>query len=156
MVMRHNKPITILVVDDDSDCRMLIRDAVAECRVAHRIVELGSGDAALQYLAGVGQASQPVRPSLIFLDIEMPGINGLETLRRIRRQREWQDIPVVMMTGVCGEREMKQAADYGANSYILKPANAEEFLRTVLASTSYWLTVHQYPEHHMPAEACRR
>jgi len=51
---------------------------------------------------------------------------------------------------------MAQAAKNGANSYTLKPANAEQFLRTVLASTTYWLTIHQYPTHHLPAVACRR
>ena len=51
---------------------------------------------------------------------------------------------------------MHEAAANGANSYTLKPANAEQFLRTVLASTTYWLTIHQYPGHHLPAEACRR
>src|SRR2546430_1988968 len=60
-----------------------------------------------------------------------------------------------MMTGVCGEEQMQQAAALGANSYTLKPANAEQFLRTVLASTTYWLTIHQYPTHHLPAVACR-
>ena len=67
-----------------------------------------------------------------------------------------RDIPVVMMTGVSDEEQMKQAAANGANSYTIKPANAEQFLRTVLASTNYWLTIHQYPEHHLPAEECRR
>jgi hypothetical protein len=61
-----------------------------------------------------------------------------------------------MMTGVSDEGQMKLAAENGANSYTLKPANAEQFLRTVLASTNYWLTIHQYPERHLPASACRR
>ncbi len=52
--------------------------------------------------------------------------------------------------------QMKLAAANGANSYTIKPANAEQFLRTVLASTNYWLTIHQYPGHHLPPEACRR
>ena len=47
-------------------------------------------------------------------------------------------------------------AALGANSYTLKPANAEQFLRTVLASTNYWLTIHQYPDHHLPPESCKR
>ena len=51
---------------------------------------------------------------------------------------------------------MRKAAEFGANSYTLKPANAEQFLRTVLASTNYWLSIHQYPEHHLPQDACRR
>jgi ActR/RegA family two-component response regulator len=61
-----------------------------------------------------------------------------------------------MMTGVSDENQMAEAARNGANSYTIKPANAEQFLRTVLASTNYWLTIHQSPQHHLPPEACRR
>lgn len=83
-------------------------------------------------------------------------MNGQETLRAIRSLQELKDVPVVMMTGVSDESHMQQAAANGANSYTIKPANAEQFLRTVLASTDYWLRIHQYPAHHLPADACRR
>ena len=86
----------------------------------------------------------------------MPGMNGQETLKRVRSMPEYRDTPVVMMTGVSDEKQMHEAAANGANSYTLKPANVEQFIRTVLASTSYWLTIHQYPDHHAPAELCRR
>ncbi|HEY7087823.1 MAG TPA: response regulator [Tepidisphaeraceae bacterium] len=156
MINRCTKPITILLVDDDADCRMLVRDAIAECKVSNEVFEVGSGEEAIAFLSRQGKYAHAPRPGLIYLDIEMPGIDGLETLRRIRQHRQLQDIPVVMMTGVVGENEMKLAAKHGANSYTVKPASAEQLLRTVLASTSYWLTIHQYPEHHVPAEACRR
>ena len=77
-------------------------------------------------------------------------------MRTIKSDPALSDIPVVMMTGVADEKQMGEAARNGANSYTLKPANAEQFLRTVLASTNYWLTIHQYPNHHLPAMACRR
>ena len=96
------------------------------------------------------------RPGLIYLDLEMPGMDGQATLKAIKADPQLRDIPVVMMTGVCDEKEMKTAAANGANSYTLKPANVEQFLRTVLASTSYWLTIHQYPDHHVAADSCRR
>jgi two-component system response regulator len=96
------------------------------------------------------------RPGLIYLDLEMPGMNGQETLKAIKADPDLRDIPVVMMTGVADENEMKRAAANGANSYTLKPANVEQFIQTVLASTSYWLTIHQYPDHHAPPELCRR
>ena len=149
--------LVILLVDDDPDCRLLMRDALAECKVKNIVYEVSSGESAVEFLERGEKYLNMPRPALIYLDVEMPGgINGIETLRRIRAKKEFRDIPIVMMTGLCGEAEMKQAAHYGANSYTLKPANAEQFLRTVLASTSYWLTVHQYPEHHLPQSECRR
>src|SRR2546429_9860139 len=86
----------------------------------------------------------------------MPGLDGQAVLKEIKGNPALRDIPVVMMTGVADEKQMAQAAKNGANSYTLKPANAEQFLRTVLASTTYWLTIHQYPTHQLPAGACWR
>jgi two-component system response regulator len=148
--------ITILLVDDDADCRMLIRDAIAECKVSNQVFEVGNGAEALDFLYARGKHAGMMRPGLIFLDIEMPGMDGQTTLKHIRSDERFRDIPIVMMTGVADERQMEQAAANGANSYTIKPANAEQFLRTVLASTNYWLTIHQYPRHHVPQEQCRR
>jgi len=77
-------------------------------------------------------------------------------LERIKSDPNLRDIPVVMMTGVSDDAQMKLAADTGANSYTIKPVSADQFLRTVLASTNYWLTIHQYPDHHMASDQCRR
>jgi CheY-like chemotaxis protein len=156
MLTRNEQPITILLVDDDADCRMLIRDAIAECNVSNRVYEVANGQEALDFLNRVGRFADAPRPGLIFMDIEMPTMDGLTALRRIRAVPELQEIPIVMITGVCGEQQMQQAAAMGANSYTLKPANAEQFLRTVLASTNYWLTIHQYPHRHLPPDVCKR
>lgn len=156
LITQNAHPITILLVDDDPDCRMLIRDAIAECKVSNSIHEAGDGRQALAFLKRQGGYAMAPRPGLVYLDIEMPEMNGQEVLRAIKADPNLRDIPVVMMTGVSDENQMKLAAINGANSYTIKPANAEQFLRTVLASTNYWLTIHQYPEHHLPAEACRR
>jgi two-component system response regulator len=150
------EPITILLVDDDPDCRMLIRDAINESKVSNSVFEVSNGKEAIDFLTRRGKWKDAPRPGLIYLDLEMPGLNGQETLRLIKASPDMRDIPVVMMTGVADENEMKTAAANGANSYTLKPANVEQFIRTVLASTSYWLTIHQYPNHHVPAELCRR
>lgn len=149
-------PIPILLVDDDPDCRLLVRDAIAECKVANAIFEVANGQEALDFVYRRGRFADAPRPGLIFMDVEMPIIGGLSALAQIKSDPELADIPIVMMTGVAGESEMQQAAAAGANSYTLKPANAEQFLQTVLASTSYWLEIHQYPRHHWPADKCRR
>jgi two-component system response regulator len=157
LTLAHDaEAITILLVDDDPDCRMLIRDAIAECKVSNQVFEVANGAEALDFLYARGSHAGATRPGLIFLDIEMPGMDGQTTLQRIRTDAKFRDIPIVMMTGVADERQMEQAAVNGANSYTIKPANAEQFLRTVLASTNYWLTIHQYPKHHLPQEQCRR
>jgi CheY-like chemotaxis protein len=156
LITRNDQPITILLVDDDPDCRMLIRDAIAECKVSNDVHEVCNGREALEFLHRRGKYANAPRPGLIYLDIEMPSMDGQATLKEIKASCHLRDIPVVMMTGVSDEVQMKTAAANGANSYTLKPANAEQFLRTVLASTNYWLTIHQYPDHHLPPELCRR
>ena len=153
---RDTGPITILLVDDDPDCRMLLRDAIAECKVSNSVIEISNGADALEFLRRTGKHAAAPRPGLIFLDIEMPGMSGQEVLRNIKSDPALRNIPVVMMTGVSDEDQMHLAMANGANSYTIKPASAEQFLRTVLASTTYWLTIHQYPTHHLPAVACRR
>src|SRR5262245_2171443 len=155
-ITRGEESICILLIDDDPDCRLLIRDAIEECKVSNAVFECCNGAEAMEFLKRKGKFADAPRPGLIYLDLEMPGMDGQATLKAIKADPDLRDIPVVMMTGVCDEKEMAIAAANGANSYTVKPANVEQFLRTVLASTSYWLTIHQYPNHHVAADSCRR
>ena len=150
------EPIAILLVDDDPDCRMLVRDAMEASKVHNQVFEASNGQEALDFLCRRGRFANAPKPGLIYLDIEMPGMGGQDTLRAVRAMPEFRETPIVMMTGVSDEAEMRRAAENGANSYTLKPANAEQFLRTVLDSTNYWLTIHQYPHHKLPQDVCRR
>jgi len=153
---KGEEPIILLLVDDDPDCRMLIRESIAECKISNTVFEVSDGRAALDFVFRRGEYEDAPRPGLIYLDIEMPGLSGQEVLKQIKSDPRYRDIPVVMMTGLADEEQMAQAARNGANSYTLKPANAEQFMRTVLESTNYWMRIHQYPEHHLRPEECRR
>lgn len=155
-ITRDGQPIAILIVDDDPDCRLLIRDAIAQCKVSNDVHEVSNGQEALDFLHRRGKYASAPAPGLIFLDLEMPGMDGQAALKQIKADPSLRHIPVVMMTGVADEAQMQLAAESGANSYTLKPASAEQFLTTVLASTNYWLNIHQYPEHHIPPAQCRR
>ncbi len=155
--MHHNQePVPILVVDDDPDCRLLIREAIAQCQVANAVYEAATGQEALDFIFQRGAHKGAPRPALVYLDIEMPGLSGQEVLKRVKKSPDHCDIAVVMMTGLCDERQMEQAARNGANSYTLKPVSPQRFLETVQESTNYWTMIHQYPDRHLPAEQCRR
>src|SRR5438093_13723379 len=103
-------PITILLVDDDPDCRLLIRDAIAECKVSNSVYEASNGMEALEFLQRRGKFADAPRPGLIYLDLEMPGMDGQATLNAIKADPQLRDIPAVTMTGVSDEKAMKTAA----------------------------------------------
>lgn len=107
MMMDQDQPITILLVDDDPDCRMILRDAINELKIHNHVLEAANGREAMEILQQHGPWSDVARPGLIYLDIEMPEMNGQQTLRAIRSDPDLQDIPVVMMTGVVDEGQMQ-------------------------------------------------
>jgi CheY-like chemotaxis protein len=139
------QPVTILLVDDDEDCRQLIRDAIEQGKLDNPVYEVSSGEEALAFLHRTGPWADAPRPGLIYLDIEMPGMDGQETLKAIRRDPRFADIAVVMMTGVTDDAQKILAMANGANSYTNKPTDALTFMQTVMQSTDYWLRIHQFP-----------
>jgi two-component system, chemotaxis family, response regulator Rcp1 len=139
------QPVVILLVDDDQDCRQLIRDAIEQGRLDNHVYEVSSGEEALQFLRQQGPYINAPRPGLIYLDIEMPGMNGQDTLKAIRANPCFSDIAVVMMTGVTDDEQKRLAMATGANSYTNKPTDAATFIQTVTESTNYWLRIHQFP-----------
>ncbi|HVX83787.1 MAG TPA: response regulator [Phycisphaerae bacterium] len=141
--------VPILMVDDDPDCRQLIRDAIEEASrgpVAPRVYEVSTGEEALLFLRREGKYGDAPRPGLVLMDIEMPGMGGQEALRTIRRDRRFADMAIVMMTGVTDDEQKRLAMANGANSYTNKPTDAERFMRTVACTADYWLRIHQYPK----------
>lgn len=139
------QPVTILLVDDDPDCRMLIRDAIEQGKLDNPVCEVASGEEALRFLKREGEYRDAPRPGLVYLDIEMPGMNGQETLQAIRKDPRFSDICIVMMTGVTDDEQKRLAMSSGANSYTNKPTDALTFIATVIQSTNYWLRIHQFP-----------
>ena len=144
--MELNNLIHILLVDDDEDCRLLIRDAIESARIRNHIDEVADGDEALSFLYQKNQYANVQKPGLIFLDIDMPTMNGIETLKKIKGDPQLRHIPVVMMTSITDDKEKRLAAENGANSYTIKPTDPVQFIDTVLSATQYWLGIHQYPD----------
>ena len=144
-VLARDMSKLIHLVDDDAAVRGTLARLLASGGYAVR--EYASG-------AELLAAADDLDGGMVLLDVDMLEPDGFAVTRKLAERAI--DVPVVMMTGVADEDQMKLAAVNGANSYTNKPANAEQFLRTVLASTNYWLTIHQSPQHHLRPEDCRR
>lgn len=114
---------TILVVDDEAQIRRVMRTTLAAQRYA--VTEAADGDAALEEL-------RKQKPDLILLDVNMPGMNGLEVCREIRRTDS--DTPIIMLTVRNTERDKVMALDAGADDYIVKPFGVQELLARIRAA----------------------
>lgn len=147
------QPVTILLVDDDDDCRQLIRDSIEHAKFDNPVYDVASGEEALAFLKRQGKYADAPRPGLVYLDIEMSGMGGQETLKAIRNDARFDDIALVMMTGVTDDAQKRMAMANGANSYTNKPTDALTFIQTVMHSTNYWLRIHQYPAVNAQTEA---
>ena len=133
------KPITILLVDDDPDCRMLVRDIIAAACSRADVCEVSNGREALDFLQRAGEAGDRPRPDLVYLDIEMPALGGQEVLKAIRSDPAMGDVPVIMLTGLDDERAKREALRNGASGYVVKPAEPRRFLDVVARSVDHWV-----------------
>jgi len=140
-----NDLIGILLVDDDEDCRMLAKDALRMGNILNEVYEVGSAEEALDFLHQRGSYTWAPTVGLVYLDIQMPGMSGQELLKVLRTDETLKNLPIVMMTNLCDDREKEAAARAGANSYTIKPSDPEQYIHTVIEATHYWIGIHQAP-----------
>lgn len=143
--MDERNRVGILLVDDDGDCRLLIKDAIVNARIEDPVYEVSSGEEALDFLYRRGGCAGAPRPGLIYLDIVLPNLSGQEVLRELRSKEEFSDIPIVIMTSLEDDKEKEMAAKNGANSYMVKSQDPLEFMRNVMVATDYWIRIHRRP-----------
>jgi two-component system response regulator len=132
----------VLLVEDNADDVMLMLRIFARTGVPgdDRVVVTRDGVQALEFLLPAGgddRAAHPL-PQVIFLDLNMPRLDGLEVLRRVRADPRTRLVPVVMLTSSDEERDVTQSYQLGANSYIRKPEDATQFSETLGALGRYW------------------
>lgn len=139
---------TILLVEDNEDDAALALRAFRNCNFVSRIDVVIDGAEALDYLFGSGSyADRDVaeQPKLILLDMKLPKLNGLDVLRRIRQDSRTRFHPVVLMTSSRQEADIVAGYSLGANSYIQKPVNYDEFTRVIHDLGRYWLQINRMP-----------
>jgi CheY-like chemotaxis protein len=140
--------ITIVVADDDPDDRMLMRDALAESRLANRLQFVQDGEELMDYLHHRGIYAEPEsspRPGLILLDLNMPKKGGREVLGEIGADSSLRRIPVVVMTTSRSEEDIDCSYDLGANSYITKPVTFSALVELTKTFTRYWFDIVALP-----------
>ena len=137
----------ILLVEDNPDDEALTLRAVRK-HMPHGIVVARDGAEALDFLFGTGEFSGrdlSVSPLLVLLDLKLPKVNGLEVLRRIRGDARTRVIPVVIFTSSTEEQDILDCYSLGANSYIRKPLDYNQFCADMKQVMTYWLSVNQLP-----------
>ncbi|HVZ65164.1 MAG TPA: response regulator [Lacunisphaera sp.] len=131
----------ILLVEDNPDDVALTLDAFKQCNVANRVDVVRDGAAALDYLFAPGA----VAPGLVLLDLKLPKVDGLDVLRRIRGDARTKRLPTVILTSSKEERDVIAGYDLGANSYIRKPVDFDQFVAAVKQLGLYWLLLNEPP-----------
>lgn len=136
------------MADDDHEDREFAREAFEESRLANDFRTVGDGVELLEYLRREGAYSEPgaaPRPGLILLDLQMPRMDGFQTLEQIRSDPSFTRIPVVVMTTSGADEDIARSYDAGANSYVRKPVTFEGLVDAVRAMGRYWLEIVELP-----------
>jgi len=136
--MKDDRPI--MIVEDDPVDLMSIKRAFAELKITNDLVTVNSGQKAIDII----HAAEIARPTLVLLDLRMPGIDGLEVLETLRRSNSYGTVPVIILTTSNEERDKVATFKLGISGYMVKPVDYKQFVEVVRAIDLYW-TLSQQP-----------
>lgn len=141
----------ILLVEDNADDELLMLRALKKNHILNRVIVARDGVEALDYLFSTGEYAgkdaEPL-PQLILLDLKLSKLNGLEVLKRMRADQRTKYIPVVVLTSSTEEQDIISSYDLGANGFVQKPMNFNEFVEVANQLGVYWLSINRavYPK----------
>jgi CheY-like chemotaxis protein len=147
--VRHSaQPITILVAEDSKYDRMILQQAFGELGLNVSLHFVDNGEAVLDYLhrrnAFAVAATSP-RPALVLMDLNMPRMNGQETLLAIREDEALRSLPVIVLSTSDSPKQIDQAYKNGVNAFVTKPGRYDEFVDLVSRLGAFWLTTARLP-----------
>ncbi|MDQ3515496.1 MAG: response regulator [Gemmatimonadota bacterium] len=145
--MTQPRKCILLVEDNPADAAVAI-GALREFARTHEVIVVDDGADARDFLNAVGEFSHREAcdtPDLVLLEMELPKMGGLELIKAMRSERRTRAVPVVVVTSSDEEGDVLGAYEMGANSYIRKPVNSDDFARAIREIIRYWLTVNRAP-----------
>jgi CheY-like chemotaxis protein len=142
-----NDLLTILLAEDSPKDVELILEALGENHLANHVSVVRDGVEALEFLRCEGKYTQrkPGNPAVVLLDIKMPRMDGLDVLEAIRNDPALKTLPVVMLTSSREGPDVKRSYELGANAYVVKPVNFQDFVVAVKRVGVFWAVVNERP-----------
>ena len=140
--------VDVLMVEDNPNDAELIMRALNKINIANKIYWVKDGEEALEFIFCTGRyESRSINnpPKVIFLDVKLPKVNGLEVAAKVKADERTKLIPLVIVTSSQEESDLKEAYNRGVNSYIVKPIEAANFVKALSEAGLYWLAVNKPP-----------
>lgn len=146
--MNNKQPFVVLMAEDNEDDIIATQRAWKKNRILNPLYIVNDGEECLDYLFQRGKYQEPgraPRPGILLLDIKMPKMNGLEVLKRLRESKEYQFLPVVILTTSRAEEDLVKGYQLGVNAYIVKPIGFDNFSEALKMINLFWELV-ELPE----------
>jgi two-component system response regulator len=139
---------TILLVEDSQADAEMAMDALREANLVNPVVHLEDGVDCLDYLyaRGAWADRELLDQAVVLLDIKMPRMNGLDVLTQMRADERMRRIPVVILSSSREESDLARSWDLGANAYVIKPVDVDQFFEAVRTLGQFWAVLNQAPE----------
>jgi CheY-like chemotaxis protein len=138
---------TILLAEDNENDIVLTLEALKEFHLANTIVVVNDGVEALDYLRSEGKFTgrNSGNPAVVMLDLKMPRLDGIEVLAEIRSDPKLKLIPVVILTSSKEDKDLLNSYSLGANAYVVKPVDFNQFVVTIKQMGSFWAIINELP-----------
>ena len=143
--MNGKKVVDILLVEDDAGDVELTREGLAAGKLFVNLQTVDDGIKALRFLKREEPYSNAVRPDIILLDLNLPRMDGRETLKQIKADKQLRSIPIVVLTTSEADADILECYDLGASCYISKPVSFDNFLKVVHSLEDFWFNVVKMP-----------